>query len=263
MRALRNIPRGMAQALTSHRPRAQIHSLCHHADKAAQLPPTITTRPYIGVIAVLLGSVISTLDSRITSFGLADVEGAVHAGFDEGAWITTALTVGQMMVGPVSAWLGMVFGTRRILIISCSVFAISNLLLPFSPSLNFVLAYQFVSSLSSGTFIPLTIGFVVQSLPPRMVVYEVAAYSINLELSLNIAGLGQGLVRHPLVVALDFLGHVSARAAHAGLCLFRCAAPSREPRAAQDRRLVGDPLRKLRLQPALCRPRSGQSPGLA
>jgi DHA2 family multidrug resistance protein len=33
-------------------------------------------------------SVISTLDSRITVFGLADVRGAVHTGFDEGAWIT-------------------------------------------------------------------------------------------------------------------------------------------------------------------------------
>jgi DHA2 family multidrug resistance protein len=68
------------------------HTLCHPADQAAQAPPSITTRPLIGVLAVLLGSIISTLDSRITNFGLADVRGAVHAGFDEGAWITTAYT---------------------------------------------------------------------------------------------------------------------------------------------------------------------------
>ena len=49
-----------------------------------------------------------------------------------------------------------------------------------------------MSGLSSGTFIPLTIGFVVQSLPPRMVVYGVAAYSMNLELSLNIAASVEG-----------------------------------------------------------------------
>src|SRR4051794_23024961 len=85
----------------------------HPADGAAQAPPVISMRPFIGVIAVLLGSVISTLSGRITAFGLADVRGAVHAGFDEGAWITTAFTVGQMLIGPVSAWLGMVFGPRR------------------------------------------------------------------------------------------------------------------------------------------------------
>ena len=67
--------------------------------------------PLVGIAAVLLGSVISTLYSRITTFGLADLRGAVHAGFDEGAWITTAATVGQMCIGPVAAWLGP--GVRR------------------------------------------------------------------------------------------------------------------------------------------------------
>ena len=149
-------------------------------------------RPYIGTLAVLLGSIIATLDSRITTFGLADVRGAVHAGFDEGAWVPTALTVGQMLIGPVSAWLGAVFGVRRILLISASVFALSNALLPFSPDLRTLLLFQFISGIASGTFIPLTIGFVVLSLPPRMVVYGVAAYALNLELSLNIAASIEG-----------------------------------------------------------------------
>jgi DHA2 family multidrug resistance protein len=169
-----------------------VHTLCHSADKAAQSRRIIAARPYIGTLAVLLGSIISTLDSRISTFGLADVRGAVHAGFDEGAWITTAFTVGQMLIGPVSAWLGAVFGVRRVLMISATVFAISNLLLPFSPNLGFVLAFQTISGLASGTFIPLTIGFVVLNLPARLVVYGVAAYAMNLELSLNIAASIEG-----------------------------------------------------------------------
>jgi DHA2 family multidrug resistance protein len=165
---------------------------CHPADKMAQSGPIISARPYIGVLAVLLGSIISTLDSRITTFGLADVRGAVHASFDEGAWITTALTVGQMLIGPVSPWLGAVFGVRRTLVISTIVFAFSNLLLPFSPNVGWVLAFQMISGIASGTFIPLTIGFVVLNLPPRMVIYGVAAYAMNLELSLNIAAAIEG-----------------------------------------------------------------------
>src|SRR5262249_3342793 len=76
------------------------------AGRGPPKPPALAPPPLIGVLAVLLGSIISTLDSRITVFGLADVRGAVHAGFDEGAWITTAFTVGQMLIGPISAWLG-------------------------------------------------------------------------------------------------------------------------------------------------------------
>jgi MFS transporter, DHA2 family, multidrug resistance protein len=167
-------------------------TLCHPDDRAAHAPPAISARPFIGVLAVLIGAIISTLDSRITSFGLADVRGAVHAGFDEGAWITTAFTVGQMMIGPISAWLGGVFGPRRVLTVSVVVFGISNSLLPLSPSLGYVFAFQAISGLASGTFIPLAIGFVVQNLPAQLVIYGVAAYSLNLELSLNVAASIEG-----------------------------------------------------------------------
>ena len=171
---------------------ARAHGLCHPADKAAHPQPFISARPYIGTLAVLLGTVISTLDNRITTFGLADLRGAVHVGFDEGAWVTTAFTVGQMLIGPVSSWLGAVFGVRRVLMISATVFGVSNLLLPFSPNLGFVLTFQAVSGLASGTFIPLTIGFVVLNLPARLVIYGVAVYAMNLELSLNIAASIEG-----------------------------------------------------------------------
>ncbi len=184
--------RGFINRIAWRRTPAANDGLCHAADKAAHPRQLISARPYIGVLAVLLGSIIATLDSRITTFGLADLRGGVHAGFDEGAWITTALTVGQMMIGPPSAWLGAVFGPRRVLMISAAVFGISNLLLPFSPNLGCVLAFQLISGLSSGTFIPLTIGFVLLNLPPKMVVYGVAAYSMNLELSLNVAASVEG-----------------------------------------------------------------------
>jgi MFS transporter, DHA2 family, multidrug resistance protein len=180
------------QRISQHWRATRAHTLCYPADKAAHAPQVISVRPYIGVLAVLLGSVISTLDSRITVFGLADVRGGVHASFDDGAWITTTLTVGQMLVGPVSPWLGAVFGVRRVLMAAASIFCVSNLLLPFSPNLGSVLACQMISGIASGTFIPLTIGFVVLNLPPRLVIYGVAAYSMNLELSLNVAASVEG-----------------------------------------------------------------------
>jgi hypothetical protein len=52
-----------------------------------------------------MGTFISTLNGRLSNFGLADIRGAVHAGFDEGAWITTAQTVAQMLIAiAASGW---------------------------------------------------------------------------------------------------------------------------------------------------------------
>ena len=71
---------------------------------------------------MLLGSVMGTLGSRVTTFGLADLRGGLHAGFDEGAWITTSFGVGQMLVGVASPYLGAVFGVRRVLLLGhCAV----------------------------------------------------------------------------------------------------------------------------------------------
>lgn len=161
---------------------ARLAPAAHH--DAPGFPPC--TNPVVGIAAVLLGAVISTLYGRITTFGLADLRGAVHAGFDEGAWITTASTVGTMCVGPIAAWFGLVFGPRRVLMISATVFALTSALIPFAPGLPAVLIGQAIGGLSSGTFIPLTIGFVVQSLRPSLWPFGLAAYGLNLELSLNV-----------------------------------------------------------------------------
>lgn len=154
--------------------------------------PALTTRPWVGIAAVLCGTFISTVTGRLSVFGLADIRGAVGAGFDEGAWITTAQACAQMLIGPVSVWLATVFGPRRVLEVSCPVFAIASVLLPLSPDLPTLLALQVLAGLASGTFIPLTLAIIVGNMPPRYWAYGIAAYALNLELSLNIAASLEG-----------------------------------------------------------------------
>ena len=58
--------RDAADWLPWHRHPREGDTLCDSADKAAQSRPTISVRPLIGTLAVMLGSIISTLDSRIS-----------------------------------------------------------------------------------------------------------------------------------------------------------------------------------------------------
>ena len=149
-------------------------------------PPTKKPRPLIGVAAVLVGAIMSTLYGRLTTFGLADIRGAVHAGIDEGAWITTASTVGQMVMGVAAIWLGTAYGVRRVLFAGTMVFGVACLVIPFAPNLPTIIALQFLAGLGSGTYVPLTIGFVLRSLKPGIRVFGIAAYCMSLELSLNV-----------------------------------------------------------------------------
>src|SRR5580700_9789606 len=134
---------------------------------AAASPPPPTSIPWLGLLAVLLGTFISTLTTRVSSLGIADIRGAVHAGFDEGAWISTAQTVAQMLITLVAIWLGAIYGTRKVLMEAAAAFAVISLLEPFSPNLQTLLVFQVLGGLATGFFIPLTLSFVLKNTPPR------------------------------------------------------------------------------------------------
>jgi DHA2 family multidrug resistance protein len=139
-----------------------------------------------------MGTFISTLNGRLSTFGLADIRGAVGAGFDEGAWITTAQTVAQMFITLPALWMGMAYGPRRVLIGASIAFAAISLLTPLSATLPMLLAMQFLGGLATGFFIPLTLGFILQNTPPRYWAFGIAIYALNLELSLNISASLEG-----------------------------------------------------------------------
>ena len=151
-----------------------------------------TFRPYLGIAGVLIGSIIATLAGRITTFGLMDLRGGLHAGFDEGAWITTSFGIGQMMTGVASPYIGAIFGVRRVLLLGILLMFITSLLAPLSPNLTAFLAVQFLAGIGSGTFIPLTISFIIRSLPAQLVIYGIAVYAMNSELSQNVAASLEG-----------------------------------------------------------------------
>jgi len=139
-----------------------------------------------------MGTFISTLNGRLSTFGLADIRANVHAGFDEGAWITTAQTVAQMLVAPAAVWMGAAFGPRRVLLTAALAFGVISLLTPLSPNLSTLLALQFAGGLTSGCFVPLTLSFVLLNTPPKYWAYGIAVYAMNLELSLNISASLEG-----------------------------------------------------------------------
>src|SRR5271155_3162918 len=95
---------------------------------APSLPSPPTSIPWLGLVAVLMGTFISTLNGRLSTFGLADIRGGVHASFDAGAWITTAQTVAQMFIAPIAIWVGAIYGPRRVLMAAATAFAVTSLI---------------------------------------------------------------------------------------------------------------------------------------
>jgi MFS transporter, DHA2 family, multidrug resistance protein len=148
--------------------------------------------PALGVVAVMIGAFISSLNTRITTFGLADIRGGLSLGFDEASWITTVFGAAQMVVTPAAAWMSTVLSTRRVLLWTGTIFTVASLLPPFVSDYDALIALQLVRGLAVGAFIPAALGFVLRSLAPQWWIWGIAAYAFRFVFSQNIAGALEG-----------------------------------------------------------------------
>ncbi len=157
------------------------------APQAPAARPAISHHPLMGVAAVVVGSIISSINSRVTTVGLADIRGGLSLGFDEGSWVSTVFGATQMVAAISGAWFSVVLGPRRFLLWSASIFCIASILPPFTRDPTVVLGLQLVRGLAVGTFIPATIGFVLRELPPKWWTWGLAAYAFRFVFSQNIS----------------------------------------------------------------------------
>jgi DHA2 family multidrug resistance protein len=149
--------------------------------------PAVTTHPLLGVAGVLLGALIATCTGRLMSVGLADIRGALHLGVDEGSWINTAFNASMMFIGAFSVYLGGLLGPRRVLLACAWIFTAVSFLIPFCHSLKAVIALLIIAGLSAGTFYPLTLSFVLRSLPIRFVLVGIAMYATDIIFTTDMA----------------------------------------------------------------------------
>jgi DHA2 family multidrug resistance protein len=164
------------------------------ASAAPRLPAAInlTDRPILGIAAVMLGAFISSLNSKITTSGLADIRGALGLGFDDGSWVSTSFFAAQMVVTPAAAWMSTVLGTRRVLMWAGTSFAALSALPPFVHDYDTLIALQFARGLAVGALIPAALGFVLRSLAPKWWIWGIGAYAFRFVFSQNVGNAIEG-----------------------------------------------------------------------
>jgi MFS transporter, DHA2 family, multidrug resistance protein len=153
----------------------------------ADVHPTQTTHPLLGVAGVLLGAMIATCTGRLMSVGLADIRGAMHLGVDEASWINTSFNASMMFIGAFSVYLGGLLGPRRVLLACAWIFTAVSFAIPFCHSLAPFIALLIVAGLSAGTFYPLTLSFVLRNLPVRYVLLGIAMYATDIVFTTDMA----------------------------------------------------------------------------
>ena len=89
---------------------------------------TVSLKTWIVVAGAMLGAFMAVLNIQITNASLRDIEGGIGTGGVNGAWITTAYLIGEIIVIPLSDYLSRGFSLRRYLIANVALFLVFSAL---------------------------------------------------------------------------------------------------------------------------------------
>jgi DHA2 family multidrug resistance protein len=117
------------------------------------------------VLGALLGAFMAVLNIQITNASLLYIEGGIGTGVDNGAWISTAYLIGEIIVIPLTDYLSRVFSFRRYLIVNTVLFLGFSVACAFARNLPEMIVLRALQGFTGGVLIPMAFTLVLTKLP--------------------------------------------------------------------------------------------------
>src|SRR5262244_6442 len=135
------------------------------APKPAAMAPAVSARTWIAVAGATLGAFMAVLNIQIVNASLADIQGAIGAGIDDGGWISTSYLIAEIVVIPLSAWLAQVFSVRVYLLANAVLFLAFSVACAFARNLEQMIVLRAVQGFAGGVLIPMAFTIIITLLP--------------------------------------------------------------------------------------------------
>src|SRR5258708_10029394 len=87
-------------------------------------PPQVN--PWVVTIAVTVGTLMGALDTSIVNVALPYIRANLGATVTEIAWISTGYIIALVIIMPLTAWLGLTFGRKRVYMTCLALFTTAS-----------------------------------------------------------------------------------------------------------------------------------------
>src|SRR3954467_12090931 len=146
---------------------------------AAAATPVVSTKTWIAVIGATLGAFMAVLNIQIVNASLADIQGAIGAGIDDGGWISTSYLIAEIVVIPLSGWLAQVFSIRRYLLTNAVLFLVLSVACAFAQNLPQMIALRAIQGFTGGVLIPMAFTLIITLLPKAKQPVGLALFALS------------------------------------------------------------------------------------
>ncbi|WP_049734480.1 MDR family MFS transporter [Rhizobium ecuadorense] len=153
------------------------------ARPAAAVPATPAVmsplRVWMAVVGSTLGAFMAVLNIQIVNASLADIQGAIGAGTDDGGWISTSYLIAEIVVIPLSAWLARVFSLRSYLLANAILFLIFSVACAFAANLQQMIILRAIQGFAGGVLIPMAFTIIITLLPKAKQPIGLALFALS------------------------------------------------------------------------------------
>ncbi|KWV59022.1 disulfide bond formation protein DsbA [Bradyrhizobium macuxiense] len=147
--------------------------------QATPTAPATSTKTWIAVIGANLGAFMAVLNIQIVNASLADVQGAIGAGIDDGGWISTSYLIAEIIVIPLSGWLAQVFSVRKYLLVNAFLFLVFSAACALAQDLPQMIVLRAVQGFSGGVLIPMAFTLIITLLPKAKQPIGLALFALS------------------------------------------------------------------------------------
>src|SRR5437762_6712371 len=107
-------------------------------------------RKWLIAVAVALGALLEVVDTSIVNVALTEIQNSLGATLSQVSWVVSSYVVANVIILPLTAWLGDRFGKKRYFIFSLVAFTLASILCGVATSLPMLIAARVLQGLGGG-----------------------------------------------------------------------------------------------------------------
>ena len=124
-------------------------------------------KKWIITITVIVASLLELIDTTIVNVSLPQIQGNLGATLEDVAWVVTGYAVANVIVLPMSGWLGSRFGRKQYFITSIIVFTIASFLCGNAHGLSELVMFRIIQGFAGGGLISTSQAILIDDLAAR------------------------------------------------------------------------------------------------
>ncbi len=136
-------------------------------------------KKWVITITVITAALLELIDTTIVNVSLPQIQGNLGATLEDIAWITTGYAVANVIILPMSGWLGDKFGRKNYFLFSIIAFTIASFLCGNATTLEQLIAFRILQGLAGGGLISTGQAILLETWPPEEVGIATAMFGLG------------------------------------------------------------------------------------